>query len=306
MRVKQITVISGKGGTGKTTLTASFAALAAKKVLADCDVDAADLHLILNPQILQRTPFYGGKVARIDPERCSRCGLCEQACRFDAIHGYQVDEVACEGCGLCYHLCPEKAVELRTRVAGEWYLSESRYGPVCHARLRAGEENSGKLVALVRNQAKRLAEQKELDYVLIDGPPGVGCPVISSITGVDLVVVVTEPTVSGIHDLQRVLQVASQFQVPALVVINKSDINPENSAQIEAFCRRNGVPVAGKIPFDPVVVEALLRRRPVVEFVREGVGEIHRRIWRKVEAYASQLATGEPQAPGAAHGTGRP
>ena len=292
MAVQQITIISGKGGTGKTTLTASFAALARNKVLADCDVDAADLHLILQPEIKQRTDFYGGKVAVIDPDLCSQCGICESVCRFDAIHEFVVDDVACDGCSLCAHVCPDDAIEMITRRAGEWYLSESKYGPMVHARLGIAEENSGKLVALVRNQAKLLAEEQGLDLVLIDGPPGVGCPVISAITGVNLVVAVTEPTVSGIHDLQRVLQVSGQFRIPALVVINKYDLNLQVSDQIESFCRENGIPVAGKIPFDRAVVDALLTKRPVVEYSRNGASEVVRQVWSQVEQTVQQLAEG--------------
>ena len=289
MAVRQVTIISGKGGTGKTSLTASFAALARRKVLADCDVDAADLHLILQPKIKQRNDFYSGKVARIDPELCTECGICEAVCRFDAIHNFVVDDVACEGCSFCAHMCPEDAIEMVTRRSGEWFISETRYGPMVHARLGIAEENSGKLVTLVRNQAKMLAEKEKLDYVLVDGPPGVGCPVISSITGVDLVVAVTEPTLSGIHDLQRVLQVAGQFRVPALVVINKYDLNREMSDRIAQFCDENGIPLVGKIPFDTVMVDALMHRLPVVEYSRNGTSQVIREIWARVERHLQEL-----------------
>lgn len=280
--MKQITIISGKGGTGKTTLTASLASLIDNKVMADCDVDAADLHLILKPKIRKRTEFYDSKIAYIDPELCTQCGLCEEYCHYKAITDFVVDPVACEGCALCEMICPARAVEMKTNLSGEWYISDTRYGPMVHAKLKAGEENSGKLVTIVRNETQKIAEEQNKDFVIIDGPPGIGCPVISSISGVDLVVAVTEPTVSGIHDLERVLQIAGQFKVPAMVVINKYDINEEMTQQIVDFCTENSVPVIGKILFDPAVVESQIHELPVVEFSDNGVSGEMKKIWQEI------------------------
>lgn len=280
--MKQITIISGKGGTGKTTLTASLASLIDNKVMADCDVDAADLHLILKPKIRKRTEFYDSKIAYIDPELCTQCGLCEEYCHYKAITDFVVDPVACEGCALCEMICPARAVEMKTNLSGEWYISDTRYGPMVHAKLKAGEENSGKLVTIVRNETQKIAEEQNKDFVIIDGPPGIGCPVISSISGVDLVVAVTEPTVSGIHDLERVLQIAGQFKVPAMVVINKYDINEEMTQQIVDFCTENSVPVIGKILFDPAVVESQIHELPVVEFSDNGVSGEMKKIWKEI------------------------
>jgi MinD superfamily P-loop ATPase len=264
--VKELVVISGKGGTGKTTIAACFAALARGKVMVDADVDAADLFILLEPVILRREVFKSGWEAWIDPELCTQCGECLELCRYDAISiDFEVDKVDCEGCGVCAHFCPQQAIGMRGRVAGEWFISETRFGPFVHARLGVGEENSGKLVALVRNQAKLMAEEKGLNWLIVDGPPGVGCPVISSITGADGVLVVTEPTIAGLHDMKRVMDLADHFRVPKAVCINKWDINELVSQEIEGVCRKMKVPVIGRIPYHRVVTEALVNRKILVD-----------------------------------------
>ena len=281
--MKQLTIISGKGGTGKTTVTAAFAHLAHNAVIADCDVDAADLHLILTPDIISQGPFYGGELPSVDYEKCTRCGLCEEQCRFGAIESVKVDPVSCEGCGVCAYVCPEHAISMKERLSGRWFLSETRAGKMVHARLGIAAENSGKLVSLVRQQAKDLAEKEKKDLILIDGPPGIGCPVIASIGGVDLVLIVTEPTVSGLHDLKRTMEVAGHFNVPAMVCINKYDINPDNTRTIENYCAEKGIAVAGRIPFDPAVTKAMIHMLAVTEYPCGDVTEETKRVWNKVE-----------------------
>ncbi len=273
--MKEIVVLSGKGGTGKTSVVASFASLAQSKVMADCDVDAADLYLLLQPKVLEEREFWSGQAAFIDSGKCTECGLCQEVCRFGAIVDYIVDPIACEGCGFCYHVCPTEAITMRENMAGHWFISETRYGPLSHARLGIAQENSGKLVALVRQNAKLIAEKEGLEYIIADGPPGIGCPVISSLSGANLALIVTEPTLSGIHDLDRILGVCHHFGVLPLVCINKYDINLENTRQIESYCCELGVEVASRIPFDNAVTEALVRGLPVVEYSR---GEVSRQI----------------------------
>jgi len=280
--MKQLTVISGKGGTGKTTIAASFAALAGSKVMADCDVDAADLHLLLRPEIRREERFEGRAVPVIQEDQCIQCGRCMEACRFDAIHDYVVDPIACEGCMLCRWVCPVEAIGTQETISGSWFISDTRYGPMVHAKLDIAQENSGKLVTMVRQQARLMAEREGLDYVLIDGPPGIGCPVISAITGVDRVLVVTEPTLSGIHDLERILGVAAHFGIGGMVCINKYDLNRANTDAIRRFCDEKGVPVVGEIPFDPLVVDALVNARTVVEIGNSPVAEEIRRMWDRV------------------------
>lgn len=282
--IKEIVVLSGKGGTGKTTVVASFAALAAAKVLADADVDAANLYLVLEPQIKQKVAFWSGQKAFIDQERCNRCNLCQEVCRFQAIEAYTIDDVSCEGCGLCAHVCPTGAIVMQEQMAGYWFVSDTRYGPLVHAELGIAQENSGKLVALVRSQAKTLAQENNLACIITDGPPGVGCPVISSLSGADLTLLVTEPTLSGMHDLHRVLGVCRHFGVPALVAINKYDLNEENTAQLEQYCRSQDVEVAGRLPFDPAVVRAMKEGKPVVEYSANGISTALEKLWEKVEA----------------------
>jgi len=264
--MKQIAVVSGKGGTGKTTLVASLAALTSgRAVYADCDVDAPDLHLILKPDIKERCEFFGIKRAFIDCSKCTRCGSCQDACRFAAIADFQVNPGICEGCGVCKLVCPAEAVEMRVGLAGYAYISDTRFGPLVHAELFPGEEASGKLVAMVREMARILAASSKLDLVLIDGSPGIGCPVIASLTGVDLALVVTEPTITGEHDLERILDVADHFGINTAICINKYDLNPAASLRIEALCRERAVIIAGRLPFHPSVVEAMVLGRAVVE-----------------------------------------
>ena len=280
--MKEVVIISGKGGTGKTTIVASLAALARNKVMVDCDVDAADLDLLLKPITQERHEFWSGQVSFIDEGKCTQCGLCQEVCRFQAINDFKVDPVSCEGCGFCYHICPSEAVIMKENLAGSWFLSETRYGPLVHARLGIAQENSGKLVALVRQQAKLIAEKQELDYIISDGPPGIGCPVISSISGVHLAVIVTEPTLSGIHDLERVVSVCHHFGVPAIVCINKYDVNEINTRKIESYCHNQTIEVAVKVPYDNVVTEALVKGLPVVEYSQGKVtGEIES-LWQHI------------------------
>jgi MinD superfamily P-loop ATPase len=281
--MKQLTVISGKGGTGKTTILASLAALAKRAVLVDADVDAADLHLLLKPQIQRREPFVASQVAVIDPEKCDRCGKCAEICRFDAIRDSQVDPISCEGCGVCFHVCPRAAILMKEVQSGEWFISQTRFGPMVHAKLGVAQENSGKLVTLVRKEAQRIAREQNFPLILIDGPPGIGCPVIASLGGVDAALVVTEPSLSGIHDLERVLEVCRHFQVPAWVCVNKWDINPENTRRIEQYCQEKGSPVIGEILFDPVVTRAMISERTVLEYSPSLVGREIENIWIRVQ-----------------------
>jgi len=280
--MKEVVVLSGKGGTGKTSIVGSFAALEKNKVLADCDVDAADLHLLLQPTIREEHEFWSGQVAAIDEEKCTRCGLCEELCRFDAIRDFQVDAVSCEGCGFCSHICPAEAITMKENLAGRWSVSDTRYGPLVHARLGIAQENSGKLVATVRKQAREIAENLGSDYIIGDGPPGIGCPVISSLSGADLALLVTEPTLSGQHDLERVLGVCNHFKVPVIVCINKYDINEENSHQIEGSCLSQGVEVAARIPFDNAVTEAMVQGVPLVEYSRNGISQQIEILWDRI------------------------
>lgn len=263
--LKEITILSGKGGTGKTTITASFAVLARNSVTADCDVDAPDLHMLLHPAVLKTQQFKGLKLAIIDPEKCIKCGLCQEACRFDAIEDFQTDPILCEGCGTCVIICPEDAITMKERVSGEAFISKTKYGLMSHALLSPGGANSGKLVTLVRQNAREAAEKKQCGLILIDGPPGIGCPVIASVTGADLGVIVTEPTISGIHDMKRVLQLLAHFNVQSLVCINKCDLNQQKAKEIHEFCNKKKIGIVGQIPFDPVVTKALVSQKTVVE-----------------------------------------
>jgi len=280
--MKEVVVLSGKGGTGKTSFVGSFAALAQNKVLADCDVDAADLHLLLSPSVREENEFWSGQVAFIDEEKCTECGLCQELCHFGAIKDFKVDLIACEGCGFCYHICPTEAIAMKENLSGHWFISDTKYGPLVHARLGIAQENSGKLVALVRQQAKQIAENQGLDYIISDGPPGIGCPVISSLSGASLALLVTEPTLSGIHDLERVLGVCQHFSVPALVCVNKYDINKENTHRIEEYCHFQGVEIASRIPFDNVVTEAQVHGLPVVEYTQNSVARQIEALWQTV------------------------
>jgi len=283
--MNQIAVVSGKGGTGKTSLAASFAALAGKAVVADCDVDAATLHLLLDPKMISQQEFKGSRLAAIDEGKCTKCRACEEACRYHAIRGLEVDPILCEGCGVCAYICPEGAIQLGERISGYAFISETRYGPMSHARLRAAQANSGKLVALVRRNADLLSKRWGLKTILIDGPPGIGCPVIATLTGIDLAVAVTEPTFSGFHDLDRALDLARHFGIKSSVVINMYDINVENAESIIESCRKGGVEVIAKIPFDPTVTEAMVVGKPVVEYSPDCAASMEiRRAWQVIRS----------------------
>jgi len=282
--MKQIVVISGKGGTGKTVITGAFAALAKNKVMADCDVDAADLHLLLQPKIKERHDFRSGLSAVIDKKVCQQCGKCITTCRFNAIsNGFVIDHVSCEGCGFCSHICPVSAIKMEENLAGEWFISETRFGPMVHAKLGIAEENSGKLVSLVRKQAKELAEKNNCDWVIIDGAPGIGCPVIASLSGIDCAVVVTEPTLSGLHDALRVIEVTKHFNVSSRLVINKYDLNPDMSGKIEEHCAKNGISLIGKVRFDKAVVEAMVEGKTIMEYKDTPVKDEIRGIWENLQ-----------------------
>ncbi|MGB9699393.1 MAG: 4Fe-4S binding protein [Thermodesulfobacteriota bacterium] len=280
--MKQLTVISGKGGTGKTTIMAALAALAKQAVLVDADVDAADLHLLLQPQIQRRENFMAGKKAVIDIQKCDGCQKCVQACRFGAISNLQVDPIACEGCGVCYFICPRAAITLPEVQSGEWFISQTRFGPMIHAQLGVAQENSGKLVTLVRKEAIKIAQEKNYALVLIDGPPGIGCPVIASLGGVDAALVVTEPSLSGIHDMQRILNLCGHFNIPAWVCINKADINLANTRKIKKFCQEQGTSVISEIPFDPVVTKAMIKGQTVIEYAANSVSLEIEKIWKYI------------------------
>lgn len=291
--VFEVVVVSGKGGTGKTSVVASFAALAKRAVLADCDVDAADLHLVIAPDVRRRTDFSGGLMARIRADRCTDCGICEEVCRFDALvrdgpgnafvdATYRIDAVACEGCGVCAHFCPSRAVELYEAVNGEWFVSDTRFGPMVHARLGVAEENSGKLVTTVRKEAKRVAEESHREMVIIDASPGIGCPVIASVTGATMALVVTEPTLSGLHDLGRVAALTTRFRIPTTVCVNKSDINREMTDRIMCDARSRNLEVLGEIPYDPDVTRAQIAGLTVVEYGDGPAATAIRDLWSAV------------------------
>jgi MinD superfamily P-loop ATPase len=281
--MKQLTIISGKGGTGKTTITAAFALLAKHKVVVDCDVDAADLHLILEAQMVRKEKFFGGRSPVVDMERCTACGICTEVCRFGAIHDGVVDLVSCDHCGLCALGCPENAITMVEDHSGYWFVSETHHGPLVHARLGIGEENSGKLVTEVRKKASEIAEKETLDLIIIDGPPGVGCPVMASVAGVDMVLAVSEPSLSGRHDLNRILDLADHFQIPARVCINKYDINHGLTTEMERACQERGADVISKLPFDRCVIDALVRRKTVIDHPCGEVTTQIRDMWERIE-----------------------
>ena len=281
--VKELTVLSGKGGTGKTSLTASFAVLTQRTVLTDCDVDAPDLHLLLKPEVLKTQELKASRVAVIDEETCVQCKKCEEYCRFGAIEKHVVDPILCEGCGVCAYICPVAAVKLEKRVSGYAFISKTKYGPMSHALLNPGEENSGKLVALVRQNAKKVAEKENCELIINDGPPGIGCPVIASLGGVDVGLIVVEPTMSGIHDMKRALDLLNHFNITALVCINKYDINEENTNRIVEFCESRSVKVVGKIHFNSIVTKAMVVGKSVVEYSPDNiVSQEIEIVWKRV------------------------
>jgi len=281
--MKELTVISGKGGTGKTSIVASFASLARKKVMVDADVDAADLHLVMPPEIIKEEQFQGGHIAQIDPDLCTECGECRERCKFDAISDdFVIDQIACEGCGVCVHFCPVDAIKFPQRTCGSWFISDTRHGPMVHAKLGIAEENSGLLVSLLRKEAKELAEKKGLNTIIVDGPPGIGCPVIASVTGANAVLVISEPTMSGMHDMKRVNELASFLKVPAMVCVNKFDINPEMSDQIKSYAEKNNMKYIGSIPYDRDVTAAMVAQQSLVDFSNGKGAEAIKKVWKEV------------------------
>ncbi len=303
--MKELVVISGKGGTGKTSLVGSFAALAGSAVLADCDVDASDLPIILDPQVRERSDFLQGHHARVSADTCVGCGVCQSVCRFDAIRGdgpantfskrtFRVDPLACEGCGACQQVCPRNAIALEPVLAGQWFISATRFGFMVHARLGPGGQNSGKLVSQVRRKAHDLARTQSAGFLLVDGSPGIGCPVIASVAGADLVLMVTEPTPSGAHDLQRVVALVRHFKVPAMVCVNRWDLNPAQAAHIEAIAFEAGIVAAGRVRVDDVFDRAQRQKLTVVEMASTDVGRDIRRVWINIRARLDGLAQEKP------------
>ena len=291
--MKELVVISGKGGTGKTSIVAAFAALAKNAVLADCDVDAADLHLVLEPKVKQTNDFSGGKQASIIAEKCIGCGKCRDMCRFDAINfngegndvvdrTFTVDPVSCEGCKVCVEFCPADAIEFNDSINGQWFVSDTRFGPMVHAKLGIAEENSGKLVTVIRKEAKKIAQEQKKDLLIVDGSPGIGCPVIASITAADLVLVVTEPTLSGKHDLERVAQLTASFGIKTMVCVNKADVNPQITDQISEDAEKQGLKVIGKIAYDEAFTKAQIIKASVVEYTGGAITEQIKALWRQV------------------------
>ena len=279
--MKELVIISGKGGTGKTSIMAAFAALAKNKVLCDADVDAADLHLITAPRLKERHDFQGGHTAIINQDKCTQCGICQDLCRWDAVSDdFEIDFIECEGCGVCVYLCPEKAIDFPLNTCGEWFISDTSFGPMVHARLGIAEENSGKLVSLVRTKAKELADEKKLDLILTDGPPGVGCPVIAAVGGASGVLVITEPTVSGKHDMERVVRLAAHFKVPAMVCVNKFDLNLDQTHAIEEFAKENNVTVLGRIPFDTIFTKSMVKGQNIFDYeLKSETGQVVKQLW---------------------------
>lgn len=285
--MRELVIISGKGGTGKTSLTAAFATLAAQEqraILCDADVDAADLHLLMQPKIKTRTDFMGGNKAQINPDLCTGCGTCLPLCRFGAINErFEVDPIRCEGCGVCVDFCPLGAVDFPIQRCGEWYISDSRFGPMVHARLGIAEENSGKLVSLVRKEVRQVAEEQGRDLIITDGPPGIGCPVIAAIGGATAVVIVVEPTVSGLHDMERVIDLAAHFKVPGMIVVNKSDLNLEMTQAIEEAAQKRNVTLIGRVPFDPIFTHSMVAGKTLFEYGgKTATHQLVREIWSKI------------------------
>lgn len=283
--IKELVIISGKGGTGKTSISGSFAALAENKVLADCDVDAADLHLIMEHKILSDESFSTSRKAIVNRDLCIECGKCAELCRFEAItHDFNVVTLSCEGCGVCAAFCPVDAIRMTDHESGRWFVSESIHGPLVHACLGMAEGNSGKLVALLRKEARKIAEENGYNLIIADGSPGTGCPVIASVTGASYLLIVTEPTVSGLHDLKRAMELASHFRVKCGVCVNRSDINIEAALEIENFCNASGIDFLGNIPYDRDVTNAQLECRSVVEYSNGPASKAIAELWNKVSS----------------------
>ncbi len=281
--ISQIGIVSGKGGTGKSTIAGSFVAIAGDLIIADCDVDAPDMHILLQPEIKTTQDYQGSKLAVIDTDLCTECGICEENCRFDAAHPPKIDSIACEGCAVCAYVCPEDAIQMIDNVSGQLFSSMTRFGPMAHAKLNAGEGNSGKMVTEVRKLAEKLAEENNKQYLLIDGSPGIGCPVISTVTGLALAIIVTEPTPAGIHDMKRVLDLLDRFNVRSTVIINKYDLNVENTESIEGICKDRGAEVLGRIPFDSITTKSMVATQTLPEFAPEhDITKSLRKMWNRV------------------------
>lgn len=290
--MKEVLILSGKGGTGKTSIVGSFAHLAKSKIMLDCDVDASDLHLLLSPTPVEEHEFRSGVKASVNSDKCIICGLCAELCQFEAVSQNDTVEIlriSCEGCGVCAHFCPEQAIELDENHCGSWYISDTAFGPLVHSQLFAGEENSGKLVAHIKNEARTLAEKKGIELILIDGSPGIGCPVIASLSNVDLVLVVTEPTQSGKHDLERVLQLTSHFKIPTTICINKWDLHPELSNEIELLAHNENIEVIGKIPFDPVIIECQIQGVPVTSSKTSLAAYSIKNMWNRLQKKINEI-----------------
>ena len=301
--MNELVVISGKGGTGKTSLVASFAALAKNATLADCDVDAADLHIILKPNIKRQEEFSGGVYAKIKPALCENCAVCYDVCRYNAVieppraksgdsddAKYSIDQYACEGCGVCEHFCPHDAIELIAPINGHWYISDTRFGTMVHAKLGIGEENSGKLVAVVKKEGLAIAKDKGSAFFIVDGPPGIGCPVISSLSGASFALIVTEPTVSGEHDFLRAEALARHFNIPTAICVNKFDLNTEFTENMEKSAKEKGIFIAGRIRFDKSVTAAQIQGLALVEHTQKGVAEDIINVWNNVAAQMLKIS----------------
>lgn len=286
--MKEITILSGKGGAGKTSIAAALASLAKNSVFCDNDVDAADLHLIFHPEVNEEHHFSSGNKAVVEPEKCSACGLCIENCRFDAIHLNKkgipdVNPFQCEGCRLCERICPEQAITSVQFDNNKWFVSETRFGPLVHARMGAGEENSGRLVTEIRKKAREIATETNAGFIINDGPPGIGCPVIASVTGTGKVLMVIEPSLSGLHDAKRLTKLVNSFKIPMEAVINKSDINEELTIETEKFLNENHIPLLGKIPFDTILVESMVHEQTILEFApKNKISKAIKSIWKKL------------------------
>jgi MinD superfamily P-loop ATPase len=299
--MKQLVILSGKGGTGKTSVAAAFAHLSAqggpkiRAVLADADVDAANLELVLDPHLVSEEEFWSGQAATISPDSCSSCGICAEVCRFDAVLSengiYRVDDLGCEGCAACMYACPDEAIQMEDQLAGKWFQSDTRYGPLFHAALLPAQENSGKLVTLIKQHARLFALDHDYPLVLVDGPPGIGCPVISAASGADLALIVTEPTAAGVHDMKRILETAKHFGIRSLVCINKADLHPQGSQAIEEHCLDHGLEVLSRIPFDLAVTHAMVKGEPVTAHVPDSkASHALRELWARVADALEEVA----------------
>lgn len=287
--IKELVIISGKGGAGKTSITASLAALAGRSVIVDADVDAADMHLVIHPSGSKKYDFEGGFAATRHPELCTECGVCRDLCQYSAISpNFEIDPILCEGCGVCAHFCPEKAIEMKQKTCGQWFMSDTRFGTMLHARLFPGEENSGLLVSRLREEAMDKAESEGMKLVITDGPPGIGCPVIASITGANLVLAIAEPTVSGAHDVKRAWELSRFFRIPLLLCINKSGLNPEIESELKEWAKEKKIPLTGEIPYDREFTSAMMAGKTLVEFSDSCTAQAVRQVWNNIEKILAQ------------------